>query len=339
MLYIEIDLNKLITNIIKIKSITGKKIIPIIKSNAYGLGDIEIAKQLQKKGIDLMAVVDTREAMHLNAGNIDAEILILNSINPNQYNILNTTDNLIVSINSLYDAIAINNFALNRTVKIHIQIDTGMNRLGFSDLTEYMNAYRILAENPRLKIEGIYTHFTDDNNFRIQEKRFLRYLNNFHYKYVHCAASSTYQHTQIGNYLRIGNDIYGGSNVTEQIIKIITKPLAIRKVKKGETVGYDQAYRATSEQNIAVLPIGYYNGFRRSLAGYPVLINGKMYPTVGKVCMNHLFVKVDDDVNQDSLIVITSIQHPISKMAQYLNTVTHEILCMFNISDKRYIGG
>ena len=339
MLYVEIDLKKLKNNIEEIIKTTGKEIIPIIKSNAYGLGDIEIARHLKKAGIKLMAVVDIQEAMHLVNAKIEADILILNGVDSSDYYWLNQHKNIVVTVNSLEEAENLNAYFFTRPIKVHFQIDTGMNRLGFCDVENFDRAYRLISANSTFIPEGIYTHFTDEKNHQYQEEKFIEFLNGKNFKYIHCAATSTYHFSQAGNFLRIGLDLYGTEDKTQQIIKIITKPLAIKKVKKGETVGYDRAYQANKDEFIAVLPIGYYNGYRRSLAGFPVLVNGKRYPTIGKVCMNHLFVKVDASITLDNEFIITSSELPISEMARYLNTIPHEILCMFNITDKKYIGG
>ena len=338
MLYIEIDLGKLKDNLEKVAKASGKKVIPVIKSDAYRLGDERIARFLSKQGISLMAVVDIREAIRLADAGIDADILILNGIDPADYPLVDRYGNFAITVNSLEEARGLRAYSFKRSVKVHFQIDTGMNRLGFSDIAEYRESYRLIAGNPAFRPEGIYTHFTDKENARLQEKKFAEYIGEQKFECIHCAASITYDSIACGNYIRVGIDLYGAQQNTEQIIRIITKPLAVRKIKKGETVGYDRAYRAQADEIIAVLPIGYYNGFRRSLAGFPVMANKKRFPTVGKVCMNHLFARVDETVDTETEFIITSPELTVSEMASYLNTVPHEILCMLNIADKRYVG-
>jgi alanine racemase len=339
MLYIEIDLGKLKGNLEKIARVSGKKVIPVIKSDAYRLGAARIAQFLAKEGVELFAVVDLQEAVELAETGFSAAVLILNGVSLADYPVVDRYENLVMTVGSLREAVALRKHPFTRPVRIHFQIDTGMNRLGFRDIDEFREALNVLAGSPILRAEGIYTHFTDLENARTQVDKFTAYVREGKFEYVHCAASIAYDAIDCGNHVRVGIDLYGSQENTEQTIRVVTKPLVVWKVRKGDTVGYDRAYRAEDDELIAVLPIGYNNGFRRSLAGFPVLANNRRYPTVGKVCMNHLFVRVDESVNEDTEFIITSSELPISEMARYLGTVPHEILCMLNIQDKRYIGG
>jgi alanine racemase len=133
-------------------------------------------------------------------------------------------------------------------------------------------------------------------------------------------------------------DLYGDGSKShlQQAVKIGCFPLAINHVKKGETIGYGETYLAANDMLVAVLPIGYSNGFRRSLSGMCVLANHKRYQTIGIVCMNHLFVQVDTDVNMQTEFIITSSDLPIWELTNYLKTTPHEILCMMNIDNKIY---
>jgi alanine racemase len=334
----EIDLRKIKANIEKIKQSTNKDIIVVVKSNAYSLNDIEVTKYLEEIKIKYVAVVDTVEAMRLLQNGIKMNILILNSIDSSWYPSLALYPNLIVSINSIEEAISFSNYNFSSLVKVHIQIDTGMNRLGFKEKAEYLKALALLKTNPNIMIEGIYTHFTDSNNYENQENIFKNYSLEYPYQIIHLAASSTFLKSQIGNFVRVGLFVYGDStNQSMQSLKVACKPLKIFDLKKGEKLGYDQDYVALEDEKIALLPIGYFNGYRRSLRGFFVLCEHKRYQTVGKICMNHLFVKIDSTPTMNSEFIITNEELSIFEMAEYLKTVPHEILCMMNISDKRYI--
>lgn len=338
LLYMEIDLRKFADNLREIQRLSAKALIPVIKSQAYGMGSLAIARKIEEMGIGLVAVVDLKEALHLAQEGLNFDILILNGVRETEYKYLDLYPRLVLSLNSLSDAEKLITYDFTRDIKIHLQIDTGMNRLGFSDFQEYTEALRLLLTKGCFILEGIYTHFTDSGNADKQLDRFLPYLNQYPYRIIHTSANSTYPHIDFGTHVRVGVDLYGqqGGNL-KQIVKIACKPLTIRKIKKGETVGYDCAYQAEKDELIAVLPIGYHNGFRRSLSGFPVYANNKKYPTVGKVCMNHLFVRVDEEVNLDTEFIITSDELPVKEFAEYLGTVAHEILCMFRIDNIRYL--
>lgn len=336
LLYMEIDLAKIKANIEEIRQATNKDVIPVIKSNAYSMGAVPIAQYLEEIGIGYAAVVDALEAKTLSDAGISLNLLILNSLRPDEFLEADKHQNWIFSVNSLADAGMLSEYPFLKPHRVHLQVDTGMNRLGFRNLADYREALGIL-KNSSLAIEGIYTHFTGPDNRIAQERLFREYTDLFPYKMIHCAATSTYHDCRCGNYVRVGLNIYGDIRQNgRQCLKVACRPLAIFTLKKGETIGYDQDYTAREDILVAVLPIGYYNGFRRSLRGFPVSVNQKRYETIGKVCMNHLFVKVDSGVTMESEFVITDENLPLAKMADYLHTIPHEILCMMNISEKRY---
>ncbi len=339
LLYQEIDLKRMAENFEAIKRKSKKDIIAVVKSRCYGLGDRQIPKYLEALGCRILAVVDMFEASRLLEEGIRTGILVLNSVDYDTYAYVNEFPNLILSVNSLQDARQLADCRFDRTVKLHIQIDTGMNRLGFTNMTNYLEALDILQTNPNLRIEGIYTHFSSPENRVLQENRFLPYLDAYPYLMIHCAASSTYEHSAIGNFVRVGLDLYGDGrkDFLKQIVKIGCHPLTVNRVPAGETIGYDQEYLAQEDVIVAVLPIGYSNGFRRSLGGFPVMGNNQKYPTIGKVCMNHLYVLADESVNVNTEFIITSADFPIREMADYLKTTPHEIYCMMNIDNKIYL--
>jgi alanine racemase len=336
LLWMEIDLKKIKENILNIQKETNKKLIPVIKSNAYNLGDLELAKLVKELDLDYAAVVDLREAIDLLSYDDSFKILILNSLNQDEYEYLNNYPNLAISLNNLNDITNFNNAKLNRKVNVHLQIDTGMNRLGFTDLEDFKCTLELLKQLDNVVIEGIYTHFSSLNNSKIQLEKFKNFHALYPFKMVHLAASSTYKEIDFGNYVRVGLDVYGSSK-NNQAIKVVCYPIAINHIKKGDSIGYNEAYLATNDMKIAVLPIGYANGFRRSLGGYKVMVDGKLYNSVGNVCMNHLFIEINDSIDMNSQFIITSPSYPIEEMAKYLNTISHEILCMLNIKNKKYI--
>lgn len=335
--WIEIDLRKIKENILDIQKQANKKLIPVIKSNAYNLGDLQLMKLVKEMGLDYAAVVDMNEALELLKKDAGFQILILNSLQKSEYKYLNIYPNLAISINKLEDAQNLSGTYLNRKVKVHLQVDVGMNRLGFNKLNDFKGALYKLVDMDNVEIEGIYTHFSSLNKAYDQLEKFKNYSILYPFNMVHLAASITYKEIDFGNYVRVGLGVYG-YNKENQAIKVVSYPIAINYVQKGETIGYSETYLATKDIKVAVLPIGYANGFRRDLKGYNVMVGSKFYKIIGNICMNHIFVEIDDDVNMDSEFIITSPEYPIEEMANYLNTIGHEILCMLNIKNKKYIG-
>jgi len=337
LLYMEVDLRKFAENLREIARISGRAVIPVIKSEAYGMGAKELGGIIEEMGIRLVAVADMNEALRLAREGFTFEILVMNGAREHEFKDVDDHPNVVLSLNSLHDAEKLSKHGFQRQVKLHLYIDTGMNRLGFSDFLEYSQALAMVSEKGFIP-EGIYTHFTDSENAMKQIERFLPYAHHHPYRIIHAAASSAYSFIDFGTHVRVGADLYGQNlGRIRQILKIACKPLEIRRIKRGETVGYDRAYVAQEDEMIAILPIGYYNGFRRSLRGFPVYANKKRYPTVGKVCMNHLFVRVDEEVDCDTEFVITSEDLPVGEIAERLGTVPHEVLCMFRIDNIRYL--
>lgn len=334
LLWVEIDLKQIVENAKYIERYAGKKLIPVVKSNAYNLG-LEVVKYLTSNlKLDYLAVVDFTEAIKII--DFHENILILNSLNYHEYQYLNQYPNIVISINKLSDIIYLNNIELKRKVKVHLQVDTGMNRLGFKDIDEYKKAIQLLKENQNVLIEGIYTHFSSKENALNQLEKFKKFESIEKFSITHLAATSTYKLIDYGNYVRVGLDLYGITNEM-QSVKVCCYPLEIRKVYKGETVGYSELFVSNKDTKIAILPIGYANGLTRKLKGYTIYANDKLYKIVGNICMNHVFIEVDDSVNLDTKFIITSKDHPIVNMAKHLDTTPHEILCMFNIQNRIYL--
>ena len=338
MLQMQINLKAILNNINKINQISNKKVIPVIKSNAYGLGDIEVGKYLSDHGIDYLAVVDTKEAKRLIDAQITANILVLNGISSSEMEFFEQNQNLIISVNSYKDALDIVQHCLIDGLRVHLQIETGMNRLGIKSVEECIEVINTL-KSANVKIEGIYTHFSSLNNLEKQEKEFRKYLSLYKFAMIHCAATSTYQYATIGNYVRVGLQIYGfetNDNFT-QAVTIYTTPIAINEIEAKETVGYGETFVASKAMRIAVLPVGYSDGYCRNLSGFFVYAEGKRYNVVGRICMNHIFIEIDEKVNMETKFYITCSELPIKEMAAYLNTIEHEILCMFHIQNKEYL--
>lgn len=333
--YIEINCRQLADNARAIMAQAQKGLIAVVKSNAYGLGDKQVAKALTQAGVKYLAVVNVNEAKGLIAENPPAAILILNSVDAADLPVVNDCPQITLTVNSSDDARLLANYPFTRVVNVHLKIDTGMNRLGLVAPTDAVLGLLLTA--PKLRIEGICTHFTDADNMARQLRLFTPEIARYPYPMIHCAASSTWRRCPVGNYVRVGLDIYGDGLGSPQAIKIACKALDIKTLPAGTDVGYNRRYQTQTIERIAVLPIGYHDGFRRALQGYPVMVKDKMYETVGTVCMNHIFVRVDDTVGLDDEFVITGPAHPLAGIAEYLKTVPHEVLCMFRIKNRRYV--
>lgn len=335
----EIDLDNLSHNIKAIKEKTGKDIIAVVKSDAYGYGSVPIVRKLTSLGIGKFAVNDIEEAIELCQNNIHQDILILNSLDYNDYAHLYKYSNLVLSINSLDDALELNQYYYGINTKVHIHIDTGMNRLGINNLDEYLDVLNILQNNEKFIIEGIYTHFISSDPIIIdrQVDVFSSLVKRHDYKVIHCANSGALDYTDFGNYIRIGIGMYGTKQELKPVLNVKTKPLWVKKILKGESIGYEQKFIATQDTIVALLPVGYGNGYIRSFEGFYLLANNKKYDIIGHICMNHLFVEVDETIDAETIFYLINEHLPVDELAEYINTTPHQISCMLKIKNKKYI--
>ena len=338
--YLEINLNNFQHNIKEIQKLhQNKKLIPVIKANAYGT---YINKRLDIiNQFDIVAVAIVEEAIELRKLGYKKDILILNQ--PYIEEIPNIIKNKITvglsSIEFLKELIK-----QNKKVKIHIEVETGMNRTGFQNLTELIE---LLKNNKKIIVDGLYTHFSSaDTNKEYTEtqiKKFKSYLDEVtpHFKqikYIHTSASNGLINFKIPftNAIRPGIIMYGYKSSDD--IKINIKPIArliskisyLKEIPKNEYVSYNQTYKTTKKTKIATIGIGYADGIKRSLSnnGY-VLVNNKKCPIIGNVCMDSIMVdvtKIKDVKIGDTVYIFDNVNITLDELANRCNTINYEVL-------------
>lgn len=335
--YEEINLKALESNVKSIinQSSEYKYHIGVVKANCYGLG-LKCIKSIIKGGANYLAVSSLEEALSIRKITKE-KILILEPINP-KYISLAKENNITLTISSLE---YLNNVK-DQEFTCHIKINTGMNRLGINSKEEFDEIYNIIM-NSNITLEGIYTHIYKASDSKCTNNQFKKFeyitsdidLNTI--PIVHIPNSETifnYKKKPYINGCRMGIIMYGFSNDIKlnSVFSLISKVIEIKHIHSGDTVGYDGKYTATGDESIAVLPIGYADGILRHNSGRNVYINGKEYKIVGNICMDMLFVKVDDDVKvNDEAYIIKDNDH-INQIASYLDTINYEVMC--SISDR-----
>lgn len=319
--YLEINLDNLEHNVNVLQNAmpSGCKLMAVVKAEAYGHGMYEIAVHINRLGVNAFAVATIDEGIRLRKYGILGEILILGYTPParakelRKYNLTQTL------IDYKYALI------LNRQgyhVKAHIKIDTGMHRLGFDkdDMEKILSVFSMKY----IKTEGIYTHLCAADNLDKNDVDFTnKQIDSFyellasltkrgvHIPKVHIQSSyglMNYPGLKC-DYVRVGIAMYGVLSSPEckhrqqldlkPVLLLKSKIILLRAVKAGESVGYNRAFSADRDSLIAVLPIGYADGYPRNLScgkSY-VLINGHKAPVVGKICMDQLTVDVTDISN------------------------------------------
>lgn len=341
------------------KKNTGRKVMAVIKGDAYGHGALATARALEEEA-DFFATALFEEAWELRQAGIDRPILILGAIPPQEY--LPAAENH-VSI-AFYDQNQVPALAdLALPAKVHIKINTGMERLGFAPNEENLNYLLELVQKRKIQVEGIFSHLSqatgEDPQFTEKQIRLfdaftaawteksgdrpLRHLAN-------SAAIFAYPKAHY-DMVRAGIMLYGGSPLskttpeTAQLQQAMTLTSAISQihtVPAGAEVGYDGTYIAKGPRRIATVPVGYADGYKRILSNRSsVLIAGKRAPQVGNVCMDQIMVditslpqaKTGDEVvlfgrQKDALISA-------DEMAAWAETISYEIFTSIGKRVKR----
>lgn len=324
-------------NLIKEKYNQYEYYMAVIKANCYGFGYEEICRRIENQ-VSYFVVTTLDEAINLRKIT-KKSILCLGIINNENLDVCEKNNITVTIPNYEY----LKNIDINKLkdIKVHIKINTGMNRLGIKTKEEFDKTYTYLINN-KINIEGIYTHIYNASNNTIsnnQVRSFEEITNNVdlkNIKIVHLFASDATKNIQkpiYANGIRMGINMYGlGEENLLSCFQVKSKITQINELKPGETLGYNATFTASDNTKIAVIPLGYYNGITRNYKGMYVYINNKKYEIVGNICMNMMFIKIDDTVKVgDSVYVIKDNNH-IRDIAQHTNTITYEIIC--NIDNK-----
>lgn len=305
--YLKIDLNDFEYNYNFFKNKTKKEIIPILKANGYGLGDLFLAKKAQLLGAKMIGVSSYEEAYHLRKNGIKTEILILGYVEMSDLKNVLKNDFSIVTPSLDYVLEALKKNYSFKNIKVHLKIDTGMSRLGLSNLDETKKCLDILLKEKSL-VQGVMTHFASagfkDKTYLKKQFRLFKDIVqklNYSFKYIHCDNSDAcinFNDNGFSNFSRVGLGLFGFSSFKTKIRPILSLYSCITNIKvldAGSFVGYDCIYKTRKKEKIGILPIGYADGFLRKNTGLKIFSNGKYYKIVGNICMDQMMVKVDDD--------------------------------------------
>jgi alanine racemase len=332
-----------------------RRLIAVVKANAYGHGAGQVARALEDAGADLLACADIEEGAALRAAGVGAEILVFGALSVSDLDGLFDC-RLTPTISTPGAARAVQSAAATykKRLHYHLKIDTGMNRLGF----RFDNLKQTLPEllaSANLQLDAIYTHFAtaDDldsplfNEQRVRFERALREIEEMRgtvqdpLPYIHAANSAALLRDARVWYDRVrpGLLLYGlvppplASTIPlTPIMTLGSRIVAVKGVRPGEGVGYGVKFRADRPTRIAIIPAGYGDGLDLRLAGRgAVLIRGRRAPIVGSVCMDMLAADVTGlDVSPGDEVVIIGAQGAdridVREMAAQIGTIPYEIL-------------
>lgn len=337
--YVEINLKNIENNVKKIikKYSDYKYYFGVVKADSYGHDDLKTVKAIIDGGCNYLCVATLDEAIEIRNELKEIPILCLGVINK-EYIKTCEKENITITINSLEYMEELGKIDIIN-LKAHLKINTGMNRLGIKEKEELKQVYEI-AKNKNIEIEGIYTHIYEASNKEKYENQIRKFeditksipLNEI--KIIHTSASeamANYNKLENVNGCRLGIIIYGFTNKKElelqSTFKLKSEIIQINNLKPGETVGYNGTYTAKENERIAVVPVGYADGIIRKNTGRTVFIQGQEYKIVGNVCMDMLFVKVDNTIKvHDEVEILKDIEH-IENVSKHLETIPYEVLC------------
>ena len=372
--YVEVNIDNLKNNVKNIVNNYNKYnyFIGVVKGNCYGHGVTYVINELIESGINYLAVSSLEEALEARNVNKKIPILCLEPI-AIEYLDICIKNKITITVHDYNYAKKLIEKNINKKIKIHLKIDSGMNRLGFKDKNELNEIYEKLKENKNIEIEGIYTHFA---TLGINDKEWDNQLNKFKYltedinlseiPIVHLAKSAAFiDHPKIDfcNGIRLGIAMYGYdpnpkyntngiknklrqikrnilrkknkvSETTTKIpfelkpaFKMYTELIQIKKVKKGEFVGYGAMYRADEDITIGIMPVGYDDGIFRKSTGRYVSIKNKRYKIIGDVGMGMTAVKIDDSIEITDRVTLIGDNIPIKEVATHNRTSIYETMC------------
>ena len=356
----EINLNNLAHNIQEVRRVTNKKakVTAVIKADGYGHGAVSIGKTLLENGADRFAVATLSEAIQLRKNFIDTEIMVL-GYTPNDLAKEVIENNIIQTIYSLEQAKEFSQIAtsLNKNIIVHIKIDTGMHRLGLLPTNDTVDEILNISKLKGLFIEGIFTHFATADE--LNKEYTLKQVEKFNWitnelerkglkiplKHVSNSAAIIDLPELNFDMVRAGIMTYGlypSNNINRDVVDLKevmclkAKISQIKELSIGDGVSYGLKYTFQKAGKIAILPIGYADGYTRLLSNKShVLVNGIKAPIIGNICMDQCIIDITGiDANVTDEVILfggnDSDGISIDSIANILNTINYEVVCMVN---------
>lgn len=366
--YAEINLHTLRNNYKTVKEHANKnlsenvKICSIVKANAYGHGMNETGKVLSETGTDYLGTADYYESIQLSDylkkhSKKNTPVLCLGILTDTKLFKEVVSRNIDITVTDIKIASKLDDFAIskNKKINVQIQVDSGINRIGFKPEETYAAVQKML-QLKNLNLKGIYSHFatseTDKNpythkqlkEFKNLVKEIESNLTVFELKHISNSGGILNITDPFFNMVRPGISLYGYYPDRSKVVKDIgikpvmtlkTRVKFIKTLEKNRSISYGRKYFTRSNTKIASLPVGYGDGYSRLLTNKAkVYIKGKLYDVVGTVCMDWVMVEIGNDSNirvNDEVIMFGK-EYPADNLSEIIRTIPYEITC--NISQR-----
>ncbi|ADU81787.1 alanine racemase [Helicobacter pylori] len=359
--FVEVNTHSLRHNFDAVKSIVPKDacVMAVVKANAYGAGALKASEIFLQEGANYLGVATLDEALELRSHFSKTPILIL-GYSPNTNASMLIDNDLSAMVFSLEQAEVFSQMALKsqKRLKVHLKIDTGMHRLGLEPTFKSIETIKKIRALKGLEVEGIFTHLSNaDANIKTHAKNQMKAFNAFleqllnqkiEFKYRHAYNSAGILSLCNGNENRLLNlyrpgimlyGFYPSSEMKEScptilknVISLKARIVQIKRVKKGELIGYGKHFYTNEETLVGVLALGYADGLVRALGNrIQVAINNQLAPLIGKVCMDQCFVKLNNiEAKEGDEVILfgdkSAKANDASEIATLLNTIPYETI-------------
>ncbi|MBR1769251.1 MAG: bifunctional UDP-N-acetylmuramoyl-tripeptide:D-alanyl-D-alanine ligase/alanine racemase [Bacteroidales bacterium] len=351
--YMEINLTALEENVLHFRSYLsdGTLMVCMVKASAYGAGSKEVALHLEKNKLaDYLAVAFADEGVQLRQSGIQLPIMVMTP-----------EENCMEKIREYNLEPVVHSFEVlkrfvNTGCAIHLKLDTGMHRLGFS-LEEIPHLAETLKSNPDLKVKSVFSHLygADEESLdkytleqiSLYDKMSSRITSVFPYKILRhiCNSAGIVRFGQAHfDMVRLGIGMYGiGGNKKETeylkpVMSLYTVITQVREIGEGEDVSYSRKFVSPKPMRLGVIPVGYADGLNRRLGNgnFSVYVNGKFAPTVGNICMDMCMIDITDiDAETGDRVEIFSAANPVNNISDALNTIPYEVFTSISQRIKR----
>jgi alanine racemase len=351
----EVNLDHIYENVLSMKRLLPNdvQIIAVVKANAYGHGDVQVAKTALEAGASMLAVAFIDEALALRRKGVETPILVLGASRPEDVRIAADHNISLTVYRPDWLQKAMLNQEWTTPLNIHVKIDTGMGRLGIREQKELEEILDLIEQDKRWILEGAYTHFAtadelDTSYFEMQYERFTQMIRLFpkRPRIIHCANSAAglrFPHA-VFNAVRMGIAMYGLTPSKEmksllpfplkEAFSLHSRLVHVKQLSAGEKVSYGATYTAKEKEWIGTVPIGYADGWIRRLKDRHVLVEGQRVPIVGRICMDQLMVRLPKEMPIGTKVTLIGSQGDeritIDEIAETLETINYEIPCMIS---------
>lgn len=325
------------------------KMVAMVKASSYGLGDVELVNTLVDQGVDYLAVAYTDEGVRLRKRRISTPIIVLGA----------EAHSFEVMVNHQLEPEIFNFYYLQQLEEvlmrhpeitqfnIHIKVDTGMHRLGF-DLQDLPRLIEVVKRNPKLHIASVFSHLAAaedpaEDAFTRRQIALFGHMTDvlcsaFDYKILRHILNSAgiirFPEAQF-DMVRLGIQLYGCSEIPEmatQLHNVVTLKTVITQIKNipaGETIGYNRTWHLKRDTQVAIIPIGYADGYPRELCNGrgKVIVQGQKVPVIGKICMDMCMLDITGlRLHEGDEVIVYGEGNTVSEMAEAAKLISYELL-------------